>query len=215
MSASGLHRSARRMAWRPWRNVSFASVDVETTGLDPTRDAIVSFGVVPVEAGRARLDAAVYRVARPDVELSGRSVTVHGIRPVDLDEAPSLSEEVEDLRQALQGRVILAWTAWVEAHFLGRALGGRPRRWEREIIDVRRVVSWLDALEGRGRRRVDGEELVDTAERFGVPVEDAHHALSDALMTAQLFLVVATRLETMGRGRLRSLIRGSRPTFHR
>jgi DNA polymerase-3 subunit epsilon len=215
MSGTGLHPPTRRMAWRPWRDVPFASVDVETTGLDLSRDAIVSFGVVPVDAGRARLDAAFYRVVRPSVELSGRSVTVHGIRPVDLDGAPSLSEVVEEMRQALRGRAIVAWTAWVEAHFLARALGGNPRRWERAIIDVRRLVSWLDALEGRGRRRVDGEELADTAERFGVPVEDAHHALWDALMTAELFLVVATRLEAMGRGRLRSLIRASHPSVRR
>lgn len=215
MSAPTLLAPIRRMAWRSWRDVSFASVDVETTGLDPARDAIVSFGVVPVEAGRARLDAAVYREARPHVELSRRSVTIHGIRPVDLDKAPSLSDVVEEMRQALRGRVILAWTAWVEAHFLAQALDGRPRRWERKIIDVRRLVSWLDALEGRGRGQVDGEELADTAARFGVPVEDAHHALWDALMTAELFLVVATRLEAMGRGRLRSLTRGSHPTFRR
>jgi DNA polymerase-3 subunit epsilon len=203
------------MAWRPWREVDFASVDLETTGLDPTRDAIVSFGVVPVEGGRARLDTALYRLARPDVDISASSVTVHGIRPADLERAPSLPEVVEELHQALRGRVILAWTAWVEAHFLARALGGRPARWQREIVDVRRVVSWLDALEGRGRARVNAEKLVDTATRFGVPVEDAHHALWDALMTAELFLVVASRLEAMGRGRLRSLIRGNRPTLRR
>ena len=215
MSGPVLRPSVRRMAWRLWRDVPFASVDVETTGLDLARDAIVSFGVVPVEAGRVRLDAALYRETRPDVELSGRSVTVHGIRPVDLDGAPPLSDVVEEVRLALRGRVILAWTAWVEAHFLARAMGGRPRRWQREIIDVRRLVSWLDALDGRGPRVVDGEELVDTAGRFGVPAEDPHHALWDALMTAELFLVVATRLEDMGRGRLRSMIRGSHPSFHR
>jgi DNA polymerase-3 subunit epsilon len=36
--------------------------------------------------------------------------------------------------------------------------------------------------------------LSQAAERFGVPVASAHNALDDALVTAQLFLVVAAKL---------------------
>lgn len=52
--------------------------------------------------------------------------------------------------------------------------------------------------------------LSATARRYGVPVEDAHHALNDALMTAELFLVLATKLSVLGRPRIRDLVRTSR-----
>ena len=45
-----------------------------------------------------------------------------------------------------------------------------------------------------GRRAAPGYALTQTAERFGVPVSDPHDALDDALVTAQLFLVLAGRL---------------------
>ena len=40
--------------------------------------------------------------------------------------------------------------------------------------------------------------LSATAERYGVPVASPHEALDDALVTAQLFLVLATKLEERG-----------------
>ena len=54
-----------RVRRRPWRAVDVAVLDLETTGLDPAYDAIVSFGVVPVTAGEVRLDRAVYEVLDP------------------------------------------------------------------------------------------------------------------------------------------------------
>src|SRR2546430_17673942 len=48
--------------------------------------------------------------------------------------------------------------------------------------------------------------LAAAATRFGVPVEEAHHALDDAFMTAELFLVAANALEARGSGSIRDLL---------
>jgi DNA polymerase III subunit epsilon len=198
-----------------WRRVDYASLDLETTGLDPDRDAIVSFGVVPIDQGRVRLDAASYRVVAPGVQMSSRSISVHGIRPADLVEAPPFSQVADELRSVLWRRVILAWAAWVESAFLSNALGGRAVAWQRHIVDVRRLAGLVDALKGRGRAGAMNETLAEMAERFGVPVDRTHHALWDAFVTAQLFLVLATRLEALGRGRLGALLRAGRPATPR
>jgi DNA polymerase III epsilon subunit-like protein len=42
-----------------------------------------------------------------------------------------------------------------------------------------------------------------------VPVVDAHHALDDALVTAQLFLVLATKRGGDGAARVADLLRAS------
>jgi DNA polymerase III epsilon subunit-like protein len=49
--------------------------------------------------------------------------------------------------------------------------------------------------------------LAAVAERNGVPVASPHHALDDALVTAQLFLVVAARLAARGVTAIRELQR--------
>jgi DNA polymerase III subunit epsilon len=197
-----------------WREATYGALDLETTGLDAQRDAIVSFGVVPVERARVRLDAATYQVVDPGIEMSARSITLHGIRPVDLKDAPPFAEVADELRSALWRRVILAWTSWVEAGFLKSALGGRTRSWLRHVIDVRLLTEWLDRLEGRSPPPAHVETLAATASRMGVPPDREHHALWDSFVTAELFIVVASRLEQLGHDRLRTfLVAGRRAPF--
>jgi DNA polymerase-3 subunit epsilon len=52
--------------------------------------------------------------------------------------------------------------------------------------------------------------LSAVARRFGVPVDRPHHALDDAMTTAQLFLVLMPKLERVGIRTPRQLLRASR-----
>lgn len=173
--------------------VPFASLDFEATGLDLSRDTIISFGVVPVTEGRIDVGGAVYQLVDPvDVPLDERAIPVHMLRPIDLAGAPSLDAAREALRAALGRRFLVTWFAEVEAAFLAKIFGGGQRRWMRRAVDVRRLVATLE-----------GEEhgpltLASCAERYRIPVADPHHALDDALMTAQLFLMLATKLGERG-----------------
>lgn len=191
----------------PWREAAFASLDFETTGLDPGGDDIISFGVVPIERGRIAPGRSTYHEVRPDRPLKPASIVVHGLRPVDLETASSLGAVVGDLRAALAGRYVLAWAATVEAASLAKAFGRRPSWWRRQIIDVFRLALLLDRSEpGSSRDR----SLTAVAERLGVPVERPHHALDDALTTAEVFLVLLPELERRGISTPRRLLRASR-----
>jgi DNA polymerase-3 subunit epsilon len=72
--------------------------------------------------------------------------------------------------------------------FLATLFRTSSQRWARTTLDVRDLTL---ALEGR---RAPERSLSAAAGHYGVPVADPHHALDDALVTAQLFLVVAERL---------------------
>jgi DNA polymerase III subunit epsilon len=200
---------ARRLRRRPWTEAEFASLDFETTGLNPDRDAVVSFGVVPVRHGRVILAESEYREIAPEAPLTARSIVVHGLRPLDLQGAPTLSQVLSDLHASLERRYLLAWSADVEAGFLSRAFGGSGRWWRRRIVDVLLLAQVADRLEGRAARPGDYNLTTATA-RFGTPVHAPHHALDDALTTAQLFLVLATKLSTRGYGTPAQLLRAGR-----
>lgn len=190
---------------RSWRLAEFASLDFETTGLDHERDAIVSFGVVPVRRGRIAVGASVHQLVVPAVPSSPGSMKIHGIMPRDLEEAGSLDVAARALARALEGRFVLAWYASVEIGFLVRLYGKRARTWARRTVDVRRMAIELEHLDPDVRHT-----LTSTAERYGVPVARPHEALDDALVTAQLFLVMASKLEPRGFGSTRSLVRLTR-----
>jgi DNA polymerase-3 subunit epsilon len=192
----------------PWTKVGFAALDFETTGLD-ANDTVVSFGVVPVVDGRIALADSVYRTVSMASDLSARSIEVHGLLPSDLADSPPMDEVLPILRNALDGRYLLAWAAGVEAAFLAKLFGGAPRRWLRRSIDVLRLAILVDRLEGREPERGD-YALSAAAERSGVPVEQPHHAFDDALTTAQLFLILASKLSHEGFDTPRRLLRASR-----
>jgi DNA polymerase III subunit epsilon len=183
-------RSSRR---RSWRDVEFASLDFETTGLDYARDTIVSFGVVPVRAGRIVLGEAVHQLVEPTVPPSPHSQKIHGLRPIDLAGSPRLGQARHALLEALAGRFLLVWFADVEIHFLSAIFGNRSATWRRRMIDVRNLAIEADSMP-RSTRAQHGYGLSWAAARVGVPVADPHDALDDALVTAQVFLVLTSRL---------------------
>jgi DNA polymerase III subunit epsilon len=194
----------RGLRKRPWTSVELTSLDFEATGLDLQRDTIVSFGTVPISEGRIELGRCTYQLVDPgQVRPSSASIVVHHIRPVDLVGAPSTDAAKEALGAAIAGRFLVAWWAPVEAAFLDKLFGGGQKAWLKRILDVRDL---LIALEGE---RAADLTLTAAAERYGVPVATPHHALDDALVTAQLFLVTATKLGGR-RASVRDLVRAGR-----
>jgi DNA polymerase-3 subunit epsilon len=192
-----------------WKKAPLVALDFETTGLDLRRDAIISIGAVPIVAGRIELGRALYQEVRPPVTPSAESIAVHHLRPVDLRDAPSLEDARNELRAILTRSFIVAWVAEVEANFLRSVFGGSAMLWLHRTVDAFRLARVLERLEERDPDERGGR-LDQTAERYGVPVEETHHALDDAVMTAELFLVLAAKLAARGDDRLKALRRAAR-----
>jgi DNA polymerase-3 subunit epsilon len=182
-----------------WRAARLLAVDVETTGLDPAKDEVVSFAAVPVEGGRVVPHGAVRGLVRPSSPPPGSSIEIHGLRAADLAAAPPPEEALAPLAAALRGRTPIAHAAWVERSFL-RPLGvGMPRR----ILDT--AVLWRALCVERGEGDPGLRALSEVAGRLGLPAHRSHDAEGDALTTAQAFLALATHLEGHGRGTVRAL----------
>ncbi len=176
----------------PWRRTNYCVVDLELSGLDPREDEIISFGAVPIDAGRLVAGSAVYGICRPTRPLVESSILVHGIRTVDLVDAPPLDDAVQPLIAAMTGRVIVAHVAWVERAFLSRMLHRQGVRLRGPVLDtfeLGRLLA-LQRHERSPRRTLD-----ELAEYLHLPVYRRHHALGDALTTAQVFLALATHLD--------------------
>ncbi|MGP8010390.1 MAG: PolC-type DNA polymerase III [Acidimicrobiales bacterium] len=190
----------------PWRDANFCVVDLELSGLDPRSDEIVSFAVVPIDAGRIIAGKSMYGLIRPTRDLSEESVRIHGLRMRDLAEAPLLDEAIGPLISALTGRIIVAHVAWVEKSFLGKALKYRGLRLRGPMIDTRELGQ---ALAMKRRTQPSPFELGELAQSLSLPVHQPHNALGDALTTAQVFLSLATYLDGYSPQTVGSLARRS------
>jgi DNA polymerase-3 subunit epsilon len=163
-------------------------IDLELTGLH-RRDEIIAIGAVPIEAGLALLGESLYALARPTRPPRHDAVLIHKLRSPDLVDAPPLDEAIELLLDALAGRVPVFHTAIVERLFLGRELRRRGLRLPADADTEALGRVWLRERDGVAPAALP---LARLAALLGHPAEPAHHALGDALTTANAFLALAT-----------------------
>ncbi|CAN5914159.1 exonuclease domain-containing protein [soil metagenome] len=172
---------------RDWRAAEFVAIDFETTTADPRQASPLSVGWVVVRGGRVQLGAARYHVIAHDGALPRAALPIHGLLPHDLRVGLPAEQAAVEVRTAVADRIVVAHGAWIE-----RALLGRYGAAHTGLVDTMAIVRRLDERAGE----VGGDaSLVAMARRFGVPSLRAHHAFGDALTTAMLLLVVATRIE--------------------
>jgi DNA polymerase-3 subunit epsilon len=177
----------------PWREAKLCAVDLELTGLDPTRDEIISFAALPIDDGCVRLGGSVYHLVRPHRMPEAETIQIHGLRSEDLAGAPELDEVIDELVEAIAGRVLVAHVAEVEEAFLGPVLRSAGAELKQPVIDTAALAAEL--AERRGEPIPDRIGLTQLARALGLPVHRPHEADGDALTTAQVFLALATQLD--------------------
>lgn len=182
----------------PAEQLRLLSVDLETTGMDPRRDRVLSVGFVPVEQLRVVLRGARRFVVRAEAEV-GPSAVIHGITDDALATGVPLETALASVLAALRGRVLLSHFTDIEERFLSAAC---KDQFGAEMPCVR-----VDTLELQRRillGRFHGEappgtlRLWQARQRYGLPVYRAHDALVDALGCAELFLAQVAELASQG-----------------
>lgn len=183
----------------PLEQVSLLALDVETTGLDANQHAIVSLGLMPFNLQRIRCGDARYWVVKPASELSSESVTFHHITHSDIRHAPRLGQILDELLTVMAGKVMVVHYRTIERSFLDQAVREHlGEGLQFPVIDtmqlearLHRQPSWWERLL---RRQPVSIRLADSRLRYNLPPYQAHHALTDALATAELLQAqVATR----------------------
>lgn len=177
----------------PYDQVEFLAIDLETSGLDPKTDEILSIGYLPILNGAIRLDGAAYHLIRPDRPVPEKTAVIHGLLDDHLETAPTLDAVLPEVLRALTGRVPVAHHARIEHLFLRAACSrfyGHPL--EMRFADT--LALERRSLSRRGQEVTEGGlRLSAVRERYGLPHYHAHNALTDALAAAELFLAQAAQ----------------------
>lgn len=181
----------------PAADLRLLAIDVETTGLDPARDAMLSIGFVPVDGDVVVLGGARHLVLRAEREV-GQSAVFHGLTDDMVAAGVPREEALGATLEALTGRILLAHFASIEVEFLSRACEqfyGAP--FVPAVVDTLRLH---DRLINRGfDDEAKGNELRlwNARTRYGLPVYGAHEALTDALACAELYLAQVAEFATL------------------
>jgi DNA polymerase-3 subunit epsilon len=189
-----------------WDSVTYWSLDIETGGLDPRRDPIISLGMVPIRDRVIRLGEAYQTLVRPEEgrQIRPESVPAHQLVQGEVRQAPPLPEVLGEVDRRVREGALLVHHQGIDVAFLKRAFVRHGRRWPAPpVVDT---VELLHKLY-RKRRFTNPDlseaepsvNLTEARRRLGLPVYQAHDALTDAIATAELFLYLrgALRAKTL------------------
>ncbi|MDO4705391.1 MAG: 3'-5' exonuclease [Comamonadaceae bacterium] len=178
--------------------------DLETTGLDLKRDTILSIGGVRLEpdAGGQGLGIALgqtwERVLAVQVQLKPDSQLFHGMTQADLARGQDPRQALLELLDWGRDAIWLAWHAWFDETMLHRAAqqwlgltaqGGRLPK----VYDLAHAMPLLFP-----EHAALGADLDAWLRALRLGNSERHHAVADAMATAELALVALARAQALG-----------------
>lgn len=177
----------------PIADVPMVALDMETTGLDERRHAIISLGLIPFTLSRIMPAGRRYWVVKPSRPLVAASIEHHHITHSEIACAPDFDAIIDALLPLLAGNIVVVHFRNIERPFLEAAV--RVRRGEGVLFPMIDTMSlearmyrqspWARFRRWLGRPPVS-IRLNASRARYSLPAYQGHHALTDALATAEL-----------------------------
>ena len=165
-------------------------VDFETTGLSTEGgDRVVEVGLVRLDPD-LRIEREYATLVNPECEMG--ATRIHGIRDVDVVEAPTFADIAGDVGEFLEGAVLAAHNASFDIRFLRSEYEhiGLPERLPPDVpltvIDTLNLVRFLNL-------DVPNCKLPTVCAACGIPEWSHHGALGDARATALLLAHIFER----------------------
>jgi DNA polymerase-3 subunit epsilon len=170
----------------PLRQQRWVVLDLETSGLNMSRDEVLSIGAVVIEDGAIDLGQPFERtLLRHDHKLSP-SVLIHGLGPSAIAAGSEPVEALLDFMEFVGDSPLLAFHAPFDQHMIGRALKeSLGYRLQHPFLDVAEIAPMLCPQACLRQAGLD-----DWTAFFGLHAEERHHASADALVTAELALIL-------------------------
>ena len=178
--------SLRRQRW--------VVLDTETTGLNLNRDCLLSIGAVVIEDGAVDLGACFERTLQYSSAKTQPSVLIHGLSPSALAAGSEPRQALLEFLEFVGDSPLLAFHSWFDQHMLAKAL--------KEHLGYKLQHPWLDVADiapmlfPEQTGRLAG--LDNWVEHFALQVEERHHASADALVTAELCMILFSHARRQG-----------------
>lgn len=213
--------SARASLDTRLEDIDFVVLDTELTGLNVSKDSIVSVGALRMKGGSIDVGKGFYRLVSPKTPISRQSVLVHGITPSEALVQKGIDQLLPELVQFIGDAVIVGHFISLDMSFINRELcGSMGHGLENPVIDTARIYEWIRKCTVNGcayhESGVEDLSLGTLARKYSIDCCGMHNALQDAYVTAQLLQrFIRKYLPAAGMSTLGDLLKAGAPKASR
>ncbi|MCY4195887.1 MAG: DUF294 nucleotidyltransferase-like domain-containing protein [Rhodobacteraceae bacterium] len=184
--------SSDDLACRPLTALDFVSFDIETTGLDPKRARTIEIAAVRFHHNRVFEEDSFQSLVDPGVSIPPSSTKIHGLTDADVAGSAEFKQVVREFAEWAGPSVFVGYgsdfdVAVLRAEHERFGILWSPLR----TVDVLPLVQIAElGLSNFG--------LETVAKKLDIAITGRHRALSDAIMTAEVFASLIPRLKQAG-----------------
>ncbi|OME38268.1 exonuclease domain-containing protein [Paenibacillus sp. FSL E2-0274] len=167
--------------------------DLETTGFSHQHgDEIMSFGAVKVVGEQIKEEECFYTLVNCQTAIPEDITRLTGITEEMTQSAPSLMDGLHNFMSFVGQNVLVAHASSHDKAFLNVALWKTSKvQLTHRVLDTMMLARWLEPQ----RSNYSLDELLYVHE---IPIHGRHHALEDAKMTAQLWVIYLREISERG-----------------
>ncbi|PWW33411.1 DNA polymerase-3 subunit epsilon [Idiomarina loihiensis] len=200
----------RQKLKQPWQSLRYVALDIESTGLNPKKHQILSIAWMTIHPPVMHYGNAQYHVFSHGQELKlGQSPTIHGLTRQDFLHSSEPKQTFAMLSRVLNDAVLVCHHKGMDWRFLKHieAQYNIPFR-PLAIFDT--LAYEKNKLERSSQQPLKAGELTLSAcrKRYNLPDYHAHHALTDTVACAELFLAQCYAFESLNEP-LRSFLKNT------
>ncbi|MCB0750294.1 MAG: 3'-5' exonuclease [Ignavibacteriae bacterium] len=191
----------------PISEAKFVVLDVESNGLDPQKDKILSIGAVTFSDNQIDVSNS-FELFLEQSEFSSEAVLIHGILKNGNLEKISEQEAMKKLVRYIDNKIIVGHSITFDIAIINETL--------KKYVDDKLQNKYLDTvnlykrLKGGDYKASNPTSLDILSDEFNIPKSDRHNAAGDAMITAILFLKIVSRLKQRGVDTLEDLLKVKR-----
>jgi DNA polymerase-3 subunit epsilon len=190
-----------------WHRVPLASLDFETTGVDPHHDRVLSYALLGDDGHD------ISGLINPHIPIPPQSAAVHGLTTEALADAPppeiGIALVVDWVQSVIErGAGLVVFNAAYDLTMLraeATRWGLRQPDWHRLLVVDPYVIDWGIERGGLGPRR-----LTDVAAYYAVSLDNAHDAAADAWAARNVAVEIGARHPWVGMSSLTELMLSQR-----
>lgn len=182
--------------------------DTETTGLDPSRDEIISIGAVRIVNGRILSEECFDQLVDPRRPVPPESIRIHGIPPERLAGQPTIDQVLPSFQRFAEDTVLVGHNAAFDLRMF------QVKATSTGVVFINPVLDTM-LLSAAVNPSLKDHNLDAIARRLlGRPIAQRHTALGDALATAEIFLKLIPLLKEMGIVTFAQALAAARKTYY-